>query len=105
MQDIENLMLVEYASLSCKCGALLNPFATVDFRSKHWTCPFCNARNPFPKHYADHISEQTLPVELTPACSTMEYVLTQSQTLPSTFLYVIDTCIPEEDLQAIRDSI
>jgi len=38
-------------------------------------CPFCGARNPFPKHYADHISEKTLPVELTESCTTMEYII------------------------------
>ena len=41
-------------------------FRQVDFRSKLWTCPFCMARNPFPAHYAENISETNLPAELIP---------------------------------------
>lgn len=75
MKDLENLMMVEYSPLYCKCGAILNPYSQVDFRNKLWICVFCSTRNPFPKHYADHISETQLPAELNKSCTTMEYIL------------------------------
>lgn len=105
LKDIENLMIVEYPPLYCRCGALINPYVQVDYRSKFWLCNFCSSRNPFPKHYADNITEQTLPVELTQQCTTMEYILSNQQPVPITFLYVIDTCVPQEELDAIKDAI
>lgn len=73
-KDLENLALVEYEPLRCKCQAILNPYCQVDFRSKFWTCPFCSSRNPFPQHYAEHISEKNLPAEVQQAYSTIEYI-------------------------------
>ena len=98
-------MVVEYPALFCRCGSVINPYVQVDYRNKFWMCNFCSSRNAFPKHYADHISEERLPVELTPQCSTMEYILPNQQPVPVTFLYVIDTCIPVEEIAAVRDSI
>ena len=75
MKDIEDLMLVAYSPLYCKCGAVINPYNPVDYRNKLWTCVFCSARNPFPREYAEHISETKLPPELNSNCTTMEYIL------------------------------
>ncbi|RYE99644.1 MAG: Sec23/Sec24 zinc finger-containing protein [Methanobacteriota archaeon] len=47
----------------------------VDFMSKQWTCPFCQSRNVFPPHYAEHITETHLPAELLPHLTTVEYQL------------------------------
>ncbi len=47
------VQVVEYDPVPCKtCGAVLNPYATVDFNAKIWACPFCHTRNHFPPHYA-----------------------------------------------------
>ncbi|CAD8135653.1 unnamed protein product [Paramecium pentaurelia] len=105
MKDLESLVLVQYSPLYCKCGAVLNPYNQIDFRNKQWTCVFCTSKNMFPKHYADHITETQLPAELKKTSTTIEYILANQQAAPTTFLYIIDTCIPQEDLQAIRDSI
>jgi len=109
MKDIENLLFVEYRPQACgKCQALLNPYCKVDFKSKWWLCPFCSNRNGFPKEYAEHITEQSLPAELMTEYSTMEYLFPNPalQNLPpSIYLFLIDTCIPPEELQAIKDAI
>jgi protein transport protein SEC23 len=63
-KDLENLALLEYDPLICKCHAIVNPSCIIDFRSKTWNCIFCGARNNFPNHYASHISEENLPAEL-----------------------------------------
>jgi len=109
MKDIENLLLVEYRPQSCgKCFAILNPYCKVDFKGKWWLCPFCGNRNNFPKEYADNISETSLPAELMQEYTTMEYLVpmpSNHQLPPSIFLFVIDTCMPKEELQALKDSI
>lgn len=69
-------------------------------------CPICYQRNQFPPHYAD-ISETNLPAELIPQYTTIEYALPlrQAQALPPIFLFVVDTCLPEDELQALKDGI
>ena len=104
-KDLENMALVEYEPLRCKCSAVINPFCQLDFRTKVWMCPFCGARNPFPQSYADFISETNLPAELIAQYSTIEYISTSTEKIPNVFLFVIDLCIPPEDVTAIRDSI
>ena len=86
MRTIEGLPpAVEYEPVRCKqpkCGAVLNPYCQVDFMSKHWVCPFCLNRNPFPQHYSEHISESNLPAELIPQFTTLEYQLPISAQRP-----------------------
>jgi protein transport protein SEC23 len=88
------------------CQAVLNPYCTVDFRSKLWVCPFCLQRNHFPPHYAENISEQNLPAELIPQYCVAEYEL-QSVPVsgPPLFLFVIDTCTQKEELTELADSL
>ena len=69
-----------------------------------WICPFCLNRNQFPPHYKD-ISEVSLPAELLPNYTTIEYILTRGASVPPIFLYVVDLCVEEEDLKALKDSI
>lgn len=103
----DNMPLVYYEPVPCKgsCRSILNPFCTVDVRGKLWVCPFCFHRNPFPPNYAD-ISETNLPAELIPKYTTIEYVLTRSQPAPPpVFLFVVDTCLHEEELQELKSSL
>ena len=71
-----------------------------------WSCPFCFQRNAFPPQYAE-ISETNLPAELFPQYSTVEYSLhpTPATSLPPVFLFVVDTCLAEPELKALKDSI
>ncbi|KAK4772029.1 hypothetical protein SAY86_013804 [Trapa natans] len=113
-QDIPTL---PYAPLRCRCTASLNPFARVDFSAKHWMCPFCFNRNQFPPHYSQ-ISETNLPGELYPQYTTVQYTLNpsppmQSQTMegsspnshPPVFLFVLDTCMIEEELGYAKSAL
>ena len=76
----------------------------IDIRGKLWICPFCLQRNPFPPHYKD-ISNTNLPAELLPKYTTIEYTLSRPAQVPPIFLFVIDTCLDEDDLKALRDAI
>mmetsp|Transcript_10919 Transcript_10919/g.36177 ORF Transcript_10919/g.36177 Transcript_10919/m.36177 type:complete len:820 (+) Transcript_10919:78-2537(+) len=95
-----------YDPIRCNgCGALLNPFCQVDYRTKLWTCPFCLSRNHFPPHYAENISETNLPAELIPQFTTVEYELPGRIGGPPVFVFCVDTCLPENELEELKDSI
>ena len=79
-------------------------YSQIDIRGKLWICPFCLQRNPFPPHYKD-ISNTNLPAELLPKYTTIEYTLSRPAQVPPIFLFVIDTCLDEDDLKALRDAI
>ena len=63
------------------------------------------ARNHFPPHYAENITETNLPAELIPQFTTVEYELPTMATGPSVFLFVVDTCLDEEELASLRDAL
>ncbi|XP_021379920.1 protein transport protein Sec23A-like isoform X1 [Mizuhopecten yessoensis] len=86
------------------CRAVLNPFCQVDYRAKIWACNFCYQRNPFPPQYTA-ISEQHQPAEIIPQFSTIEYTITRATCHPPVYLIVLDTCMDEEDLQAVKESL
>ncbi len=77
----------------------------MDVGGKLWICPICYQRNPFPPNYAG-ISETNLPGELMPQYTTIEYTLSSKQTtIPPIFLFLVDTCLPEAELQCLKDAI
>jgi protein transport protein SEC23 len=86
------------------CSHYLPVNSQIDVRSKMWICPFCLQRNAFPPHYKD-ISNTNLPAELLPKYTTIEYNLNRTAQIPPIFLYVVDTCLDEEDLKALKDSL
>lgn len=69
-----------------------------------WFCPFCYHRNALPANYAD-ISESNLPAELIPDFTTVEYTLQRQQAPPPIFLFVLDMCTLEDELQTAKDYI
>lgn len=107
-----------YAPLRCKtCSALLNPYSRVDFTAKIWICPFCYQRNHFPPHYS-MISETNLPGELYAQYTTVNYSIPVPQNPnpndpsfasrappPPVFLFVLDTCMIEEEMGYVKSSL
>ncbi|KAG7268728.1 hypothetical protein CRUP_012872 [Coryphaenoides rupestris] len=107
LKERPDLPPVQYEPIMCgraNCKAVLNPLCQVDFRAKIWACNFCFQRNPFPPSYAG-ISDVNQPAELMPQFSTIEYIVQRGPATPLIFLYVVDTCLEEEDLQALRESL
>ncbi|KAK1381122.1 Protein transport protein SEC23 [Heracleum sosnowskyi] len=106
-----DMLNLPYSPLRCKtCSAILNPFARVDFAAHIWICPFCFQRNHFPHHYSA-ISETNVPAELYHQYTTIQYSLTppdergptqmgggQNLIRPPVFVFVLDTCMIEEEL-------
>ncbi|KAL0924373.1 hypothetical protein M5K25_005195 [Dendrobium thyrsiflorum] len=116
IRSFPDLVVLPYSPLRCKppCSAVLNPFCRVDFPSRIWICPFCFSRNHFPQHYAA-ISESNVPGELYPQCSTVEYAIpalgsggdpsAAPYLPPPIFLFVIDTCVIEEELGFVKSAM
>ena len=77
---------------------------SVDTRARLWICPFCLSRNPLPPHYKD-ITNDTIPPELHPQSTTIEYRLSRPAPAPPIFVYVVDTCQEEDSLKALKDSL
>eukprot|EP01114_Cavostelium_apophysatum_P003749 TRINITY_DN1387_c0_g1_i2.p1 TRINITY_DN1387_c0_g1~~TRINITY_DN1387_c0_g1_i2.p1 ORF type:complete len:751 (+),score=163.69 TRINITY_DN1387_c0_g1_i2:87-2339(+) len=100
---------VHYDPVTCKgpqpCNAVLNSFCPVDYRTKQWICPFCTSRNQLPPNYAD-ISETNLPAELIAQYSTLDYVISRNvPAAPPVFVFLVDRCIPHEELQELKSSL
>eukprot|EP00457_Paulinella_chromatophora_P001779 gb/GEZN01001781.1/.p1 GENE.gb/GEZN01001781.1/~~gb/GEZN01001781.1/.p1 ORF type:complete len:747 (+),score=118.53 gb/GEZN01001781.1/:81-2321(+) len=106
LKPVQDLYRVPVQPLLCKsCKAVLNPYCKVDFMNKIWHCPFCLTRNHFPHSYSQ-ISDKNLPPELMPRFTTLEYaVQTPDVPQPPTFLFVVDTCMIEEELKCLREAI
>lgn len=106
LKEREDLPPVMYEPVTCKgtCKAILNPYCQIDVRGKMWICPFCLQRNPFPPHYKD-ITATNLPAELLPKYTTIEYTLSRPAQIPPIFLYVVDTCVDEDELKALRETL
>lgn len=107
LKERPDLPPIQYDPIFCtrpNCRAVLNPFCQVDYRTKSWTCNFCFQKNAFPPQYAA-ISEQHQPAEIIPQFSTIEYTLTRVTCAPPVFIIVLDTCMDDEDLQALKESL
>uniref|UniRef100_A0A2I3MEG7 Protein transport protein SEC23 n=1 Tax=Papio anubis TaxID=9555 RepID=A0A2I3MEG7_PAPAN len=107
LKERPDLPPIQYEPVLCSrttCRAVLNPLCQVDYRAKLWACNFCYQRNQFPPSYAG-ISELNQPAELLPQFSSIEYVVLRGPQMPLIFLYVVDTCMEDEDLQALKESM
>eukprot|EP01083_Nonionella_stella_P036788 100355_1 len=107
LKECDGLQRVEYDPVKCSgknCGSILNPYCQVDFLNKIWVCPFCLTRNHFPHHYSD-ISPENLPAELINSFTTLEYIGSQIMSAPPVFVFVLDTCLIPEELQAAKTSL
>ena len=104
VKERPDLPAIQYDPVLCTrptCRAILNPYCQVDYRAKIWSCNFCFQRNPFPPQYAA-ISEAHQPAEIIPQFSTIEYTITRATCAPPVYLIVLDTCMDEDDLQAVK---
>jgi protein transport protein SEC23 len=45
------------------------------------------------------------PAELIPQFSTLEYTITRIPPMPPIFLFCVDTCVDEDELSALKESL
>lgn len=68
-----------------------------------WVCNFCFNRNHFPPQYST-ISETCQPAEV--QFTTLDYTISRAPVqLAPVFLYVIDTCVDEEEFNSLKSAI
>uniref|UniRef100_A0A1I8GX84 Protein transport protein SEC23 n=3 Tax=Macrostomum lignano TaxID=282301 RepID=A0A1I8GX84_9PLAT len=109
LKERPDLPPIHYEPVVCskpQCRAVLNPFCQLDLRAKAWTCCICYQRNAFPPQYGG-MTEQSLPAELIPQFATLEYRLPPQRIAihPPVFLIVLDTCLEEPELAAVKESL
>ncbi|KAJ0262599.1 Protein transport protein SEC23 [Hirschfeldia incana] len=102
------LPTLPYDPLICSpCRAVLNPYARLDYQSRIWACPFCLHKNSLPRSYAG-ITATNLPAELFPTYSAVEYSPPANGIggeIGPAFVFVVDVCMAEEELRALRSEI
>ncbi|KAH9305192.1 hypothetical protein KI387_009596, partial [Taxus chinensis] len=105
LKTLPSALLLPYGPLRCRsCRSALNPYAGVDFVAKIWVCPLCLTRNHFPPHYTV-LAHDNLPLELFPHHTTVEYTAASPSPSPPVFLFVVDTCVREEELGYLKAAL
>lgn len=87
------------------CKAVLNPYCYPDLQSqqKGWICNFCNQRNQFPQQYQHIVNPQHIREFIR---NTIDYVqINQPVPHPPVFLFVVDSCVDEDEFTALKTSI
>lgn len=77
-----------------QCKAFLNPYVTINQQTSDiWYCQFCSFGNRL------NLDETgAFPMSMQPENSTAEYTTGRTAKLPPIFLYVVDTCFEDEDV-------
>ncbi|CEP24753.1 unnamed protein product [Cyberlindnera jadinii] len=107
LKEIQGLNIANYDPIACSqpnCRTILNPYSGLDLRSRMWMCPCCGNRNQLPNHYST-ITPDNLPLELQQENATMEYILSRPVQQPPIFLFVVDLCQDEDNLEALKETL
>jgi len=99
LKRADEMNRVTHDPILCQgCSGVLNCFVDeIDFIQKRWVCKFCKQRNPFPPSYANSVHQDNLPDELRDQYTTIEYQPDQDPMYPPAILFVIDTCMNDDD--------
>nr|BAJ95802.1 predicted protein [Hordeum vulgare subsp. vulgare] len=101
------LPILPYPPLRCaspSCAAALNPFSRVHHASARWSCSFCGSMaNPYPRH----ISPDSIPAELFPTHSSVEYTLPPDPAEvgggdPPAIVFVVDAATAGDELAVLK---
>lgn len=105
IKEIENMEFLGSQPVKCqKCKSILNPRSALDVQKRAYQCNFCQAQNALPSHYADFLSQGHQLPECDPMCETIEYLINED-TLDIGYLFVIDKCLPLEELSSIKETM
>lgn len=106
MKYREDLPSAAYDPCYCQnpqCRSILNPYCSID-PTGFWICPLCSTRSQLPPHYQG-ITQDNLPIELSPNSSTVEYITAKPVQQPPIFCFVVDLCQDEDNLRALKDTL
>lgn len=102
----EDLPVAAYDPCYCQntqCRSILNPYCAVD-PTGFWICPLCGTRSQLPPHY-QNLTQENLPIELSPLSSTIEYITAKPVQQPPIFCFVVDLCQDEDNLAALKETL
>eukprot|EP01086_Lenisia_limosa_P015910 TRINITY_DN5407_c0_g1_i1.p1 TRINITY_DN5407_c0_g1~~TRINITY_DN5407_c0_g1_i1.p1 ORF type:complete len:744 (+),score=176.46 TRINITY_DN5407_c0_g1_i1:86-2317(+) len=100
-----NIPFVGYSPVTCpKCKFVLNPYCALDFGNKVWACNGCNQKNSLPPNLQG-ITPDTLPPELLPQHTSVEYLDGQRNSKPPIFVFVVDTVLSQTEFEAIKNTV
>lgn len=102
----DDLPIAAYDPCYCQnpqCRSILNPYCSID-PTGFWICPLCGNRSQLPPHYQG-ITQENLPLELSPNSSTIEYITAKPVQQPPIFCFVVDLCQDEDNLRAIKETL
>lgn len=102
----EDLPVAAYDPCYCQnsqCRSILNPYCSVD-PTGFWICPLCGTRSQLPPHY-QNMTQENLPIELSPLSSTIEYITAKPVQQPPIFCFVVDLCQDEDNLTALKETL
>lgn len=102
----EDLSVAAYDPCYCQntqCRSILNPYCSVD-PTGFWICPLCGTRSQLPPHY-QNMTQENLPIELSPLSSTIEYITAKPVQQPPIFCFVVDLCQDEDNLAALKETL
>lgn len=101
LKQIDTTPQLAYDPVCCQqCRAILNRYCRVDPQQGLWTCAFCSARCQLPPQYKG--IEQG-PPEL--YYSTIEYTTARAAKQPPIFLFVVDLCQDDDNLNALKKTL
>ena len=81
------------------CSAILNRFCQVNHEA--WLCCFCEKWSRIPAQYLNMPPNDWLEEQF----RTVEYALTSQPPKPPIFLYVVDTCMDQTELTALKQAL
>jgi protein transport protein SEC23 len=82
------------------CRTHWNSHCRSDFQGGYWMCPACLNRNPLPQGASPNHPAVTN--------ATVEYTIKNEpgyERQAPLFIYVVDVCLPEEELEALKESL
>ena len=92
------LPVVDELPVLCKkCGAAWSCHSRLDQQAGHWGCRSCLARNPLPQNFN--------PQHPSLSAATVEYRLGVDQSAVPIFVFVVDTCLIYEELEALKKNL
>ena len=96
LKEKQDLSQVRCRPTFCgNCSAILNPLCTIEACLENWVCCICFSKNKLPPN---------CDPSLNPKHCTFEYILTQQQQ-PPIFLFVVDTCMDQDELAALKERL
>ncbi|KAK2960412.1 putative Protein transport protein SEC23 [Blattamonas nauphoetae] len=84
------------------CGAVFSHVDQIYANSNSYICRFCQTGNRLPPNMPP-LTESNLPIQR--RTQTVEYYLPRKAPLPMSMMFVIDTCLPADELDSIKDTL